>query len=113
MDHHMGVHSSDKVMGDGGHEAMSLGAMAQDMRNRFLVAAVLSVPILLWSPIGRQVLGFTVPAPFGLRDDVVSLLLSLPVIFYSSWIIFEGAWSALKARTLDMVVLVDVAIVRG
>ena len=46
------------------------------MRNRFLVAAVLSVPVLLWSPIGREVLGFTVPAPFGLRDDVFSLLLS-------------------------------------
>ena len=51
----------------------------------------LSVPILLWSPIGREVFGFTVPAPFGLRDDVFSLLLSLPVIFYSAWIFFDGA----------------------
>ena len=51
----MGVHSSDEVMGDGGHEAMSLGAMAQDMRNRFLVAAVLSVPILLWSADRKSV----------------------------------------------------------
>ena len=58
--------------------------MVADMRNRFLVAAVFSVPILLWSPIGREVLGFDVAAPFGLRDDVWSLLLSLPVIFYSA-----------------------------
>ena len=48
-----------------------------------LVAALL-IPILLWSPIGREVIGFTVPAPFGLRDDVFSLILSLPVIFYSA-----------------------------
>ncbi len=33
-----------------------MDAMVQDMRNRFLVAAALSVPILLWSSIGRQVL---------------------------------------------------------
>ena len=39
--------------------------------------------MLLWSPIGRDVLGFDVAAPFGLRDDVLALLLSLPVIFYS------------------------------
>ena len=39
-------------------KAMSMGAMVQDMRNRFLVAAVLSVPILHWSSIGRQVLHF-------------------------------------------------------
>ena len=50
---------------------MSMDAMVADMRNRFWVAAVLSVPVLLFSPIGREVFGFTVPAPFGLRDDVV------------------------------------------
>jgi len=74
---------------------------------------VLSVPILLWSPIGREVLGFQAPAPFGLRDDVFSLLLSLPVIFYSAWIFFDGAWRALRARTLDMMVLVAVAVGAG
>ena len=30
---------------------------------------------LLWSPIGRDVLNFDVAAPFGLRDDIWSLLL--------------------------------------
>jgi Cu2+-exporting ATPase len=87
--------------------------MVRDMRNRFLVAALLSIPILLWSPIGREVIGFSIPAPFGLRDDVFSLILSLPVIFYSAWIFFDGAWRALRARTLDMMVLVAVAIGAG
>jgi Cu2+-exporting ATPase len=92
---------------------MSADGMARDMRNRFLVAAILSVPILLWSPIGRQVLHFTVPAPLGMRDDVFQLLLSLPVIGYSAWIFFDGAIRALRARTLDMMVLVAVAIGAG
>jgi Cu2+-exporting ATPase len=102
------------AMGHAGHAGMSMDAGAvQDMRNRFLVAAVLSVPILLWSPIGRQVLHFGVPAPFGLRDDVFQLVLSLPVIAYSGAFFFEGAVDALRARTLDMMVLVSTAIVAG
>jgi Cu2+-exporting ATPase len=64
--------SPHDMMGHGGHGGhgqggMSMAAMVADMRNRFLVAAVLSIPVLLWSPIGREVLGFTVAAPFGLR----------------------------------------------
>jgi Cu2+-exporting ATPase len=106
--------SAQDAMGHGGHHGgMSMDAMVADMRRRFLVAAVLSVPILLWSPIGSEVLGFTTPAPFGLRDDVFSLLLSLPVVFYSAWIFFDGAYRALRARTLDMMVLVAVAVGAG
>jgi Cu2+-exporting ATPase len=106
--------SPQDAMGHGGHHgAMSMADMVRDMRNRLLVAATLSIPILLWSPIGREVLGFTAPAPFGLRDDVFSLLLSLPVIFYSAWIFFDGAARALRARTLDMMVLVAVGVGAG
>ncbi|MDF2738818.1 MAG: putative copper-transporting ATPase, partial [Actinomycetia bacterium] len=107
------MRSPHEMMGHGGHGGMSMEAMVADMRNRFLVAAIFSVPILLWSPIGREVLGFTAAAPFGLRDDVWSLLLSLPVIFYSCWIFFDGAVRALRARTLDMMVLVAVAVGAG
>ena len=70
--------SPHEMMGHGGDASMSMDAMVRDMRNRFLVAAVLSVPILLWSSIGRQVLHFAVPAPFGLRDDVLQLILVCP-----------------------------------
>ena len=105
--------SPHDAMGHGGHGSLSMADMIRDLRNRFLVAALLSVPILLWSPIGREVLGFAAAAPFGLRDDVFSLLLSLPVVFYSAWIFFDGAWRALRARTLDMMVLVAVAVGAG
>jgi len=106
--------TAQEAMDHGGHHAgMSMDAMVRDMRNRFLVAALLSIPILLWSPIGREVLHFTVAAPLGLRDDVFSLVLSLPVVFYSAWIFFDGAYRALRARTLDMMVLVAVAVGAG
>jgi Cu2+-exporting ATPase len=105
--------SPHDLMGHGGHEGGSMADMVADMRRRFLVAALFSVPVLLWSPIGRDVIGFGVAAPFGWRDDVFMLLLSLPVIFYSAWIFFDGAWRALRARTLDMMVLVAVAVGAG
>ncbi|TPG34654.1 heavy metal translocating P-type ATPase [Mycolicibacterium hodleri] len=101
------------VMGHGGHGEMSMAAMIRDMRNRFLVAVVFGVVITLWSRIGRDVFGFSVAAPFGLRDDVFQLILSVPVIFYSAQVFFAGAVRALRARTLDMMVLVAVAVGAG
>jgi Cu2+-exporting ATPase len=105
--------SPHDAMGHGGHAGMSMVSMVADMRRRFLVAAVLSIPILLWSPVGRDVVHFHVSAPFGLRDDIFQLILSLPVVFWSGWIFFDGALRALRARTLDMMVLVAVAVAAG
>jgi Cu2+-exporting ATPase len=110
---HEMVMAPEEAMGHGGHAGMSMASMVRDMRNRFLVSLILSIPILLWSQIGRKVFGFELPAPFGLRDDVFQLILSLPVIFYSAWIFFDGAVRALRHRTLDMMVLVAVGIGAG
>ena len=99
--------------GHGGHAGMSMDAMVRDMRNRFLVALAFAIPIVLWSPLGTDVLGLDLATPFGMDRDLWQFLLSLPVIFYSSWIFFRGAWVALRARTLDMMVLVAVAIGTG
>ncbi|MBK8460634.1 MAG: heavy metal translocating P-type ATPase [Micropruina sp.] len=105
--------SPHEAMGHGGHGGMSMDAMVADMRRRFWVAALFSIPITLFSPMGRDMMGFTVAAPFGLRDDILALILSLPVVFYAGWIFFDGAWRALRNRTLDMMVLVAVAIGAG
>ncbi len=105
--------SPHEMMGHGGHAGMSMEAMVRDMRNRFLVALALSIPIMVFSPMGRDMFGVTVPAPSGMRDDVFAFLLSLPVVFYSAWIFFDGAWRALRAHTLDMMVLVAVAVGAG
>ncbi len=96
--------------GHGGHAGMSMAAMVREMRNRFLVAFVFAILIAIWSPLGDSLFGSTPPTPFGIRGDLWQFLLSLPVIFYASTIFFVGAWKALRAKTLDMMVLVAVAI---
>ncbi|MFB7874340.1 heavy metal translocating P-type ATPase [Nocardia sp. NPDC056064] len=96
-----------------GDASMSMDSMARDMRNRFLVALVFSTLVMLWSPMATHMLGLHLPVPFGLRADVWMLLLSLPVIGYSSTVFFTGAIRALRAHTLDMMVLVSVGIGTG
>ncbi|WP_405140245.1 heavy metal translocating P-type ATPase [Nocardia sp. NBC_01388] len=101
------------AMGHAGHGGMSMDEMAKDMRNRFLVALVFSLLVMFWSPMAKDMFGLDLQTPFGLRQDIWALILSLPVIFYSSAIFFTGAVAALKARTLDMMVLVAVGIGAG
>ncbi len=99
--------------GQGGHAGMSMAAMVRDMRNRFLVAVGFAIPVAVWSPLGESLFGSNPPAPGGMNIDVWQFLLSLPVVLYSSSIFFTGAWKALRARTLDMMVLVAVAVGAG
>jgi len=99
--------------GHGGHAGLSMAGMVRDMRNRFLVALVFAIAIAIWSPLGKSLFSSTPATPFGMRNEVWQLLLSLPVVFYSSQVFFTGAYRALRAKTLDMNVLVGVAIGTG
>ncbi|MGH3130478.1 MAG: heavy metal translocating P-type ATPase, partial [Gaiellaceae bacterium] len=109
---HAAVERADGAHGHGfgGHAGMSMAEMVRDMRNRFLVAVAFAIPIAIWSPMGESLFGDVPPTPFGIGADVWQFLLSLPVVVYSSAIFFKGAYYALKAKTLDMMVLVAVAV---
>ncbi len=112
---HAGVERAEHAHGHGhgGHAGMSMEAMVRDMRDRFLVALSFAIPIALWSPLGESLVDTELPTPGGMDVDLWLFLLSLPVILYSSWVFFRGAFVALRARTLDMMVLVAVAIGTG
>jgi Cu2+-exporting ATPase len=103
-------HAAAAHTGHGGHAGMSMNEMVSDMRRRFFVALVFAVPIFLYSPIAVEVFGLEMPAPFGIRTDVLSLALSLPVLGYSSVVFFRGAVRALRNRTLDMMGLVATSV---
>jgi Cu2+-exporting ATPase len=79
-------------------------AMEQDIRNRFLVALVLTIPIVVLSPLGQRFLPNVVPAE--VPRSWVMLVLATPVVFWSGWIFIGGAYRALRSRTLDMSVLI-------
>jgi P-type Cu2+ transporter len=97
----------------GGMHDMSDPAMAQameaDMRRRFFIALVLTIPIVLYSPLGVHVLRVNMPA-FGLNPNWILFVLTTPVVWYCGWIFHSGAYRALRNRALDMNVLVSLGV---
>lgn len=83
-------------------------AMERDIRNRFLVAFFLTIPIVLLSPLGQRFLPNLVPENF--PRSWVMLALATPVVFWSGWIFISGAYRALRDHTLDMSVLIATGI---
>ena len=79
-------------------------AMERDIRLRFWVALLLTIPTVLLSPLGERFLPTLVPETF--PRGWAMLLLATPVVFWSGWIFISGAWRALRHRTLDMSVLI-------
>jgi Cu2+-exporting ATPase len=95
--------------GDGGHSGHSMAGMAEQMRNRFFASLAFTLAILAWSDVGKSVFGSSLATPFGLDRNAWLLLLSVPVL-WAARMFFTGAVDALRQRTLDMNVLVAVAI---
>jgi Cu2+-exporting ATPase len=97
-----------------GHGAgISMDAMVRDMRNRFLVALVFSVPIFLYSPLFTDFFKIVLPVPFGLNTKLLSFVLTTPPIVYSGWVFYIGAWRALRNGVLNMAVLVTLSVLAG
>lgn len=79
-------------------------SMERDIRTRFWVALLLTIPTILYSSIGRATLGLDLPSL--LPDAWTMLLLSTPVVFWAGWMFVDGAYRAFRHRALDMSVLI-------
>jgi len=80
-------------------------AMEADMRNRFLVSLLLTIPTVLYSPVGENLFGLDLPTgPF--NNNWLMLVLSTPVVWWAGWIFIGGAIRSLRHRALNMSVLV-------
>src|SRR5438477_175345 len=63
-------------------------AMEVDMRNRFWLALVLTIPTLLYSPLFTQFFGIRLPAP--IDPNWIMLILSTPVVWWAGWMFISG-----------------------
>ena len=84
-------------------------AMVADMLRRFVVSLVLTLPIVLFSPIGA-VLGFQAAPPFGLDMAWFGLILATPVVWWGGWPFISAAWRALRQREANMMTLIALGI---
>ena len=110
-------HAAAKTASHGGHEAMGhdmsdprmAAAMEADMRRRFWVALVLSLPVVAYSPLGTLLLGGRqLPAP--IDRNWTLLLFSTPVALWASSVFHVGAWRSIRSGVLNMSVLVSLGI---
>jgi len=99
------------AMGHGG--GMTMDDMVRDMRNRFLAALILAIPIFLYSPLATDVFGIRIGTPLGMDPNILAFLLATPAVLWSGKMFFVGAWRALRTRTLDMNVLVALSVGSG
>ncbi len=110
-------HAASKTAAHGGHEAMGhdmsdprmAAAMEADMRTRFFVALVLSLPVFAYSPLGTLLLGGReLPSP--IDPNWILLAFSTPVALWASSVFHVGAWRSIRSGVLNMSVLVSLGI---
>ena len=94
-----------------GHSAKDLPAMVRDMRNRFWICLIFTIPIFVYAPMG----GFFKPPapPFGLDLNLWLFFFASAAILYPSWPFFVSAWRALRTGTLGMAALVVLSVGTG
>lgn len=78
--------------------------MESDMRRRFWISFLLSIPIFLLSPVGGVVLKYSLPESFPV--NWILLALTTPIVFWTGSIFITGTYYSLKAKKLNMAVLI-------
>jgi len=101
----MSGHGSDEHKGHANHHAH----MAADFRKRFWISLVLTLPILVLSPMLQKLVGLRDAIHFP-GDIYVLFGFSSAVFWYGGWPFLKGLMDELKTRKPGMMILISVAI---
>ncbi len=94
-----------------GHGGADMAAMVRDMRNRFWICLIFTVPIFVYAPMGGM---WSAPAPpFGLDLGLWLFFFASAAVLYPSWPFFVSAWRGLKKGTLGMAALIVLSVGTG
>lgn len=102
------------------HEAMEMkkpmkhdhhAMMEAELKRHFLVAAIFMIPVLILSPSIQHWAGYSLPAFSGW--NILLFVASSVVILYGGLVFYKGSVAALRLHTLDMNVLVAIALLAG
>lgn len=109
--HNHGSHDNHDKHGHGGHENHSHhnhGDMVNDFKKRFYISLIVTIPILVLSPMIQDFIG--VNWQFA-NDQYILFALSTFVFFYGGWPFITGGVSELKDKNPGMMTLIGLAIV--
>src|SRR3989344_4253069 len=82
--------------------------MERDIRNKFWFAFIITIGIILYSPMGEMLPGMQLPSPIPI--PWLLFILTTPVFFYSGWIFLYSTYKALQQKIVNMAVLIAVGI---
>ncbi len=102
---HQGHGNHHHEHGAGGHDHHKM--MIADFRRRFYISLILTIPVLLLSPMIQQFFNFTIA--FG-GSGYVLFALSSVVFFYGGWPFLKGLADEVGKRNPGMMTLIAVAI---
>ena len=103
------AHEAHGAHGAHGEHAGHGPEMIADMLRKAIISAVLTIPVVLYSPMGA-VVGFTAVPPYGWNENVLGLVLTTPIVFWCGWVFISSAWRALLRRELNMMTLIALGI---
>src|SRR5713101_7496132 len=96
-------HAPDAHAGHGAH-------MVRDMLRRFVGSAILTIPIVIYSPLGTSLFGRELAPPFGLSPGLLGFVLTSIVVWWGGWPFVSSAWRSLRRRELTMMTLIATGI---
>ena len=108
QDHHNHMQHGEH-MGHGSGHTGHHAHMVADFRKRFWVSLILSVPILLLSPMIQSFLGIGGSIRFP-GDLYLNFLLSTAVFFFGGWPFLKGLYDELRKKNPGMMTLIALAI---
>src|SRR5207249_3008771 len=77
---------------------------------RFVGAAILTVPIVLYSSLGTSLVGRELAPPFGLSHGLLGFVLTSVVVWWGGWPFVSSAWRSLLRGALTMMTLIATGI---
>lgn len=98
-------HSGHAGHGEHGHDHHRM--MIRDFKRRFWVSLVLTIPVLVLSPMIQGILNYSLGLPYQL---LISFVLSSVIFFYGGWPFLTGLVEEVKKGSPGMMTLIGVAI---
>ncbi|NGP75517.1 copper-translocating P-type ATPase [Balneolaceae bacterium YR4-1] len=92
-----------------GHSGNHHKHMVEDFKKRFWISLIATIPILLFSHMLQDLLGFGDQFHFS-GDLTISFILSTFVFFYGGWPFLKGLYEELKKKQPGMMTLIGIAI---
>ena len=107
MDHNkMGHSDHDSIpMGIAGHDHHKM--MIVDFKKRFWICLVITIPILVFSPMIQMFFNYKWLLP---GNPYILFALSSIVYFWGGWPFLKGFWNEIKAKSPGMMTLIAMAI---